>query len=752
VLPDGTSFETSCEAGALAACVSAVVRALEARRATADEVGELRARLSAARRRAAADAAREAETLALAALLGESAGGLAPFGRADDDDAVTPQSVSSFLGSHYGPSRAMLVAAGEVRPEALADAASSALEQSPDARARRADRGLRAGGAPASRVAVGEASVVAVAIATVDLGRAAAIAEGIAGSDVGARLESAEPRVHAFEVRGGALVLAHVAHDDIERAAAELAVAAGTASEERSGARPIALDDDAVEAARAIGLRWIAGADGANVTRDGASGPHGESPEGSAERDGASGSGGPGFAEGDDALALGLVIAGGRGDGDEGDPDRGAREDAARNAERALAAARVAARPVTRGEASRAAASVVTPNGARIDVRRRGGDARAAVAIRFAGGAGSDPPSVHGRAALLAVLVAEACPALGPGGAAERASAIDATIAPRVDGQSWGLVVETPAARWHEALDLATRCALAVTPSRTDVERARILLLDRLDGGAALAAWAARSLAHDAPGGVAPLGGLDAVRETSVASVRRAWRDGTTGARISIAIVGDVPVQEAVARAARRVARLESGTAVGRPPEVEPAHPDGPLAEDYTGPSPRVVVTWRAGTPRSAGAGANAGAAGERAARARANVRAMDADAARVFADAMATRLGSVRGLRAVWADGGVDGHGAWAAVAFDTSEAALADLPSRIAEAAGASDDTSLRGAHAARVRARARSEARPAEAADAIARRRLTAAPRPSPGPTWAALRAAPPGYVIGRPRVPE
>ena len=721
VLPDGTSFEVSCETATIGSCVAALGRVIATRDATEEEVSRLRVRLGAVRRRAASDDARLAEALALAALLGDGAAGFAPLGAAEDDEAVGARAVSAFLGAHYGPRRAMLIGAGDARPEALTDAVSSALGASVPAGEARATRTLAGADGTRTearaRAAVGSTSVAAIAIAASGIQRAAVIAHAIAGSDIGARLETEGPLVHAFEVRGGALVLAHVAHEEIDRAAVELAVATQTAMAEETRARTLALDDDAVTAARAIGLRWVATGDAAALALSTLDADASDTSPGTDEPANAG------------ALALGVLIAGGRADSDEADPDRAARERATAIADSALEAARAAAQPASRGEVSDHAASVVTANGARIDVRRRSEDARAAVAMRFAGGAASDPPSVHGRAALLAVLAAETCPALGPGGAAERAAAVGATIAPRVDARSWGLVVEAPASHWREALDLATRCALAVTPSRTDVERARILLLDRLDGGAVLAAWAARSLAPDAPGGIAPLGGLDAVRETSVASVRRAWREAATGARISVAIVGDVPVDDAVARAARRVARLEAGTAVGRTPEVEVAQPDGPLAEDYPGPSPRVVATWRAG----AGAARNA-------------------DAARVLADVLAVRLGSAHGLRTVWADGGVDARGAWAAVALDASEAALADLPSRIAGTLGTIEDESLRDAYAARARARARGEARPAEAADAVARRRLTPAPRSSPDATWAALRAASPGYVIGRPRTAE
>ena len=771
VLPDGTSFEVSCETARLAACVAVLGRALGTRSVNDEEVTRARGRLVAARRRAAGDDAREAEALALEALLGERAAGFDAFGRAESDDAVTVERVSAFLAEHYGPARSMLVAAGDVRSEALVDAAETALAASPEASAARATRRLvLAAAGDAAQVAVGTSNVAAAAVATADLRRAAAIARAIVGSDTGARLETSEPVVHAFEVRGGALVLAHVAYEDLERAATELAVAAQTAIAEERRARPIALDDDAVAAAHRVGLRWIASSDDGAIealidegTIDSAS----DTSSAAGERAGAAGGDGSGVVAGSassdgEVLALGALIAGGRADAsDEEDPDRAARERATQIAERALAAAREAERPAARGEVSRSAASVVTSNGARIDVRRRTEDARAAVAIRFAGGAASDPPAVHGRAAMLAVLVAEACPALGPGGAAERATAIDATIAPRVDGRSWGLVVEAPAARWREALDLATRCALAVTPSRTDVERARILLLDRLDGGAVLAAWAARSLAADAPGGVAPLGGLDAVRETSVASVRRAWREATTGARIAIAIVGDVPVDDAVARAARRVSRLPSGAAVGRAPDVELEAIEGPLAEDLPGGSPRVVVTWRgvgtspgaeAGASAAATRGVGAGASATRAAIAGGSGRAVDADGARVFADAVAARLGAMPGLRLVWSDGGTDARGAWAAIGLDASEAALADLPSRVAAAVAEVDDASLRSAHAARARARVRSEARPAAAADAIARDRLARERRGDPDATWAALRAARPGYVIGRPRASD
>ncbi len=687
VVPDGTAFEIACDASALDACVGKLARAIATRDVRERDVARLRRRLEVARRRAATDASRRADGLALEALLGDrEAHAMLPLGRTEDDARVTRASLRAFLAAHYGPRRALAIAAGDVSSDALDAAVERSFDELPAATNERAARRLTVVEGARAKVEVGDETIAAVAAALPSLDDATSIARALVDADP---TDGAHVSVSAFELRGAAIVVGHVAlarADHADRIASATCRLLIEGAPHAVAPRP----DDPVEAARALGAAWTAGE---------AAGP--STP----------------------ALGLGLVADGGRGDARDDAPDAALEADVRERTERAVALAWERREPRVRGRVSEdAAAVVVEENAARIDARRRRGDERVAVAIRFEGGAERDPPDLAGRTALLAYAATTACAGLRADALRARVERLGLSMSPLVDAGSWGVVVEGPSAAWPAAIDLAIRCASEPSLERHDLETARLRLLSALDPVRALAA---RAAAPTAPGAIAPLGDAEAVRLVPADALRDAARHTVTGGRAAVAIVGDVPIGAAVDAAARRLSPLRRGTVDARPASVDA--PEDPIGFDWHGQAPRVIVAVRARAPSSDDA----------------------ATAARAFARALGESLHSVPGLSEAWSDGGAVGGEVWAAIALDATNGALDELPVRVARAQRSCAERANAWLPELR-RARARLLARPSEAAASLSLARLEGArPEENAAGVLAALASARPAFAIGHPR---
>ncbi|MBX3272279.1 MAG: hypothetical protein KF729_18615, partial [Sandaracinaceae bacterium] len=127
-LADGVELARECPADALAECLAPIGRALATRRVTPARLTAALASLRAARRAVAPDPERRADALALGALLGASAD---PMGDPQGDDGIDAAAIEGFLAAHFGRDRALVVAVGDVRLEALRAAASRAFADVP---------------------------------------------------------------------------------------------------------------------------------------------------------------------------------------------------------------------------------------------------------------------------------------------------------------------------------------------------------------------------------------------------------------------------------------------------------------------------------------------------------------------------------------------------------------------------------------------------------------------------------------------
>jgi len=673
VFPDGIELTAPCRKRELAACLGRLQRGLSMRRPELARFAAARDRLIAARRAAqGADAARDGDRLALQALYGaEHAAGLFPLGDATDDAQATAERTAEFFARHFGPERALVVAVGELDGDALAEATARAFARSRRAtHARASHRGLPEA-EDGVTVDVADVTAISLALAAPSTARAHAAAAALK-----ARLER-EPlglpgpvRGHVFEVRGGALALlrvpsrdpqdvVHAAAHEIERLRHEGLPAAIPA---RSAAHlPLSQ-------ARRLGLRWIV-------------------------------QGAPG-SEGGLALGAGVLVAGGRADAiAKQHPDAALRERSDEQLQAAFAAGVAHANPPLDGDVADDAASVTLDNGARVEIRQRAGE-QVAIAVRFARGAGDDPPTLHGRTALLATLTATACAGLSAEQLSTRLHELGADLQSRVDARSWGITLTAPSASWQAALVLALDCALHPALERRHLSSARLRLSERLgpEGGPGeLHAAVAEQLWPSAPGALAPWGSPARQASVSLAAVRELWLQSRRGPAVSVGVVGAVPAEVAASWAARRVAQLAAKATVDAAPQ-----PPTPVQNRVTIDQPTLgLALWRVQSVDSDPAGAQA------------------------FAAIMRAALAQVPGVAAVWHGGGVAGDGGWAAVGLSGAPEPLAGAASALREAARVvSAETLTRAADQAfglaeRTRAAAASD--PTLAAEALARAAL-------------------------------
>jgi predicted Zn-dependent peptidase len=653
--PDGIALSLRCYAKSAVSCLKRLREALTTRDTDETQAQQALVRLVWARRLAeAADPRREADRLALTALLGRQAMGFFPFGVKEDDGAVTAKAIKGFFRDHFGPERSFLVAVGDVDEGDFVDVVQEVFRGAPRAqrpRAMRDFRGLSRGGV---KTALDAVSAVSAAAFAPDLETATALARVLSTSmALSGSAPVKGPAGFAVRVRGGALALARTAADEPAKVVNETAFEYGRLKKEGIRRVDVAAKGSSLsDLARDAGLKWCAQG-GYPLT----------------------GTFGPG---------LGVLVSAGRGpqkaSGTE--PDAEQSERAGEQMDRAFAEGeRRAAEARVTGAVETRLASVTATNGARIEVRGRQSE-RVAVAIGFAGGSAFDPAPLHGRSALLATLTTTACRQQPADRLTGRLEALDATLRASVDSDSWGLVLTAPTRVWRDALELALGCALYPSLTPNDIISARLRLRSRL-GSAGSAYWflnrAAQQVSPALPGRVAFWGAPASIAGVSDAELAKFADQAIVGSRLTVAVVGEVPVQEVVERTVRRVAVLPRGALAQRLlPPTKKSDPktfkgapvqelaavgqknDGNMAprlkENDTG-GYWVVVTWRA-------PGLVDGVEG-----------------ARAFAALMRAALNQRAGVNALWADGGSDDAGLWAALGLRLLSTAVPSLDQVLGE-----------------------------------------------------------------------
>jgi predicted Zn-dependent peptidase len=572
--------------------------------------------------------------LALQALYGQEAKGLVPLGDAATDASLSAARVESFLAQHFGLGRLLLVAAGELEGDDLARAAKAAFSRTPKASSPRGSERAGPSEEGGVRVDVDDKPALSLAVTAPDIAQALSVSAALEARLARDGLANVIGG-HVFMIRGAAVALLRV-----ETRAPLLAVRTAALELERLRREPPAAvpappsGDQLPMQTRRLGTRWFAG----------------EAPR-------TLGIG----------LGVGMLVAGGRADRAQSeDPDAALREDMQQRAQLAWKEGRALGDPRTTGSSDEQSASVVLENGARIELRRRESE-QLVVAVRFAPGASTEPPLLHSRTALLATLTATTCAQAEP---RSRLQPLGATLEPRVEAYSWGLLLTAPSAAWQTALSLALDCALHPALERQQLAAARLVLRERLGpqlGPAELRAAAAEVLSPGAPGLIAPWGSPVRQASVSLSALRELWSQSHSGSNVTVSAVGQLPVSDAIGWIARRLSELspKRAAALELPAKAASA---AQAAEAQRIISPTLgLALWRA--PLASGA---------------------DAAGALAFAAAMRAELAGT-GMTTSWHDAGVAADGGWAAVSIGAPAEDLALVTARLREIARSLPSTSL-------------------------------------------------------------
>lgn len=612
VLPDGIELSRPCTRDELDACLRSLAGAIRTRAPSEAALEAAVRRLADARRSAATDEGRRADALAMEALLGAS---VDPLGSAADDARVDRSRVRAFLSAHGGAGRLLLVAVGDVDAAALRRGVVAAFEDLPRVGARRAERTTPS--EHGVRVAVGDEAMIAAAMLRPSVSDAERAARRLVAR-VDADLPGGRASAEVFPLRGGGAIIARVRGIGDEHARVLLDHVAELAEEPaQASTDPPPPEDGPRALARWIGARWASRQE--QPARAG--------------------------------IGVGAIVAGGRGDRvGEDDPDAMVREAATRTLTAVL---REVTAPITI-EGIDAEGGDARAEGVALRARRLPGATRLSAVVLFEGGASEDPPDAHGVTALLAGIASAACEGIAQRELGQTLGSLGIEATTMLGPDSWGLRVEGPSDRWREVAFLAPRCAAVPDLSPSLVEESRALALARASQPRhAARALAGALLAPASPGRVAPSGSTSALAGVSVRVLTRARSVRVGRARATIAIAGDVPMDEAARVLARGAARWPEGQSAEPGPwlasseRLSSAHANGHEA----------VVAWAIDAPN-----------GEAA--------------ARVFARTAARALSEEPGLRELWHDAGAAGGRVWALVALGAAPEALDALPAHVARA----------------------------------------------------------------------
>jgi predicted Zn-dependent peptidase len=614
--PDAIELSVEGEADELPALLERLGNALALRTVDASALAQRISALEAQRARALSDPARMASELSLRAVLGASAEGLFPLGRAEDDGAISRASVEAFLAEAFGADRTFVVIAGDITRASARDAWARATRRWPAAgRPRREPEPLEGRFAVEVQVDSARAFVATALLPSIDTAIAArALLEESALARTGAAT------AFAYPIEGGALLTVSAAPNTpastepalvrtllraIDAADADAAVAYTGSMAGRAHATSASVR----EVARQVGLRWAASGEAAPRAV---------------------------------AVGLGVVIDGGRGDdAREDDPDASLAGRAETELEATLRAARAAANPSFEPDANEPG-WLKLANGSRVRFEPSVSSASFGLAIAFEGGLAEEPPDVQGRTRLIAMALAKRC---------GRELGSEAIVRGFAEDRAFGIWLETTADQWTGMAQRALDCALAMPLDARSIEDARVLMLQRLEDEPEWPLFAAisRAIAPGAPGLVWSLGRPDSLDRVRVAGVRAMLERARVGKRVRISASAPVPEETVLRFLASAVGSLAPGEAP--PPQAPGTATEGPMALESPGVA---FVTAALRLPPGS------------------------ATSARAYADAFAEAL-RAEGLPVTLSVGGGGRWGRWAAVRVEGAPADLPALAARL-------------------------------------------------------------------------
>lgn len=231
--------------------------------------------------------------------------------------------------------------------------------------------------------------------------------------------------------------------------------------------------------------------------------------------------------------------------------------------------------------ASTAAASiekrVVLPNGMVLLVRRDPSVPVVAMRAVWRGGQRVEDAATAGASALLARLLTRGCGKLDATGVADRIDRLGGSFGGVTGRNSFGLAAEWLARTWKPGLDLVADCILSPSLGQAELVRERRLLLDdQVAQGDSPAQVAFRTFSEalygDHPYARDALGTPASVGELTRTALTRFYRTRYPISALTLAVVGDIEIDEVVAAVTARFGKVPSTTPsipVVKPPRVD---------------------------------------------------------------------------------------------------------------------------------------------------------------------------------------
>ncbi len=617
VLPDGTEFSLLCDTQGrgLEHCVKRLVQVFALPAPNASDAERIRARLRTARIRALGDGNRDADKLAFEALFDAGSAGLFPLGKEEDDAQVESGSIARFARENYAAQRALLIAAGDTTEGAVAQAFAANAPKAATGVTNRAERSLS--GRSSLRVQLGREDTLALALLVPNTDVAASL---------GQRLRKLYPTLtaHVTNLQGARLLSLRLpAGTKPARRLQRLVYDVRRLSLESTGTRATRPEESLEAITRLIGEDWAARGPVPVVRYPW-------------------------------PLGAAVVL---RSDSVTAGTEEKRVQDLTKELETAIANAERNSLGEISGAADASASSVTAANSARIETRRREGDAWMSAVIRFQGGSALDPLTRHGRGALLATLMSDGCSFASASSLDAHLVHLDARLQPLISANRTGLLVTAPQERWAEAIDTLLQCALAPTLTSRALDDARLKLTRTLRSRMDLRwqGFLGTLLAPTNPGLIAPFGSADPVSSVHINEIRRLHSELLVGARISVLAVTAQPADEVARYVARRVGQLPKGSALS--PLKDLKAPEPILGERTEPGALRVLVGLRTTGPAGGGL------------------------AAQVFASAFAQAL-AAKNLSVLTSWGDAAGEHAFSGTALALREVELAALERIVKEA----------------------------------------------------------------------
>lgn len=246
--------------------------------------------------------------------------------------------------------------------------------------------------------------------------------------------------------------------------------------------------------------------------------------------------------------------------------------DAEKRVRKALGAAAVPAAPVDR--------RVVLPNGGVLIVRRDPSVAIVAMRAVWRGGARVEDERHAGASTLLARMITRGCGARDASGVADQIDRLGGSLSGVTGRNSFGIAGEFLARAWKPGLALLADCALDPTLPDDELVRERALLLDdqvaQADNPTQVAfRLFSETLYQGHPYRRDALGTPDAVGALDRGSLGAFYKASYPASQMTLAIVGDVDVDEVIAEVSARFTRT-----AGASPAATPAAPPRPVFDN----------------------------------------------------------------------------------------------------------------------------------------------------------------------------